>query len=464
MSDGQATTTANPITTYGSDATKNQIRPGGDLGTGRYYPIVNASTGKIDVYRYTDGNSTQIGSIPRGGNFTPNTQSNSAETSHFSSATGKQKFRDNAKQVVTREWRDAGATSQPPPNTVINGENAINSAYGAKNNQGGIEEYTTPEEGGAPPSNAMESSTPLLDAAIDSATPKVKKSNTSLGAGEVVIYPQTLRSSAGSKGQDYIKMQMLQYVPKGIGDFSGGNLSGSGPRPKNRKGLGSVVLPIPGGIADNNNVSWGGDQMDPVAQAFSSVAFATVMQGVEAGGAQANKILQAAQGNSGEVKKALGTAIAGAASKTGAQVLKRTSGAIINPNMELLFNNPSLRQFNFTWKLAPRSKDESRAVVSIIRFFKQGMAAIREEPNLFLKAPNTFKLTYHHKFDDHKYLNRFKECALLNCGVQYTPDGNYATYEDGVMTAYQMTLAFQEIEPVYSDDYQNLQDDNIIGF
>ena len=464
MSDGQATTTANPITTYGSDATKNQIRPGGDLGTGRYYPIVNASTGKIDVYRYTDGNSTQIGSIPRGGNFTPNTQSNSAETSHFSSATGKQKFRDNAKQVVTREWRDAGATSQPPPNTVINGENAINSAYGAKNNQGGIEEYTTPEEGGAPPSNAMESSTPLLDAAIDSATPKVKKSNTSLGAGEVVIYPQTLRSSAGSKGQDYIKMQMLQYVPKGIGDFSGGNLSGSGPRPKNRKGLGSVVLPIPGGIADNNNVSWGGDQMDPVAQAFSSVAFATVMQGVEAGGAQANKILQAAQGNSGEVKKALGTAIAGAASKTGAQVLKRTSGAIINPNMELLFNNPSLRQFNFTWKLAPRSKDESRAVVSIIRFFKQGMAAIREEPNLFLKAPNTFKLTYHHKFDDHKYLNRFKECALLNCGVQYTPDGNYATYEDGVMTAYQMTLAFQELEPVYSDDYQNLQDDNIIGF
>ena len=458
---GQATTTANPITTYGSDATKNQIRPGGDLGTGRYYPIVNASTGKIDVYRYVDGNSTQIGSIPRKGNFVPNTQSSSAETSHFSSTTGKQKFRDNAKQVVTREW---DKKSQPPPNTIINGENSLVDAYGTKNSKGEVVENTRVEEGGAPPSDAMESSTPVLDAAINSATPKVKKSNTSLGAGEVVIYPQTLRSSAGSKGQDYIKMQMLQYVPKGIGDFSGGNLSGSGPRPKNRKGLGSVVLPIPGGIADNNNVSWGGDQMDPVAQAFSSVAFATVMQGVEAGGAQANKILQAAQGNSGEVKKALGTAIAGAASKTGAQVLKRTSGAIINPNMELLFNNPSLRQFNFTWKLAPRSKDESRAVVSIIRFFKQGMAAIREEPNLFLKAPNTFKLTYHHKFDDHKYLNRFKECALLNCGVQYTPDGNYATYEDGVMTAYQMTLAFQEIEPVYSDDYQNLQDDNIIGF
>ncbi len=94
---GQATTTADPQTTYGSSDVKNQVRPGGDLGTGRYYPIVNAETGKIDVYRYEDGNSTQIGSIPRGGNFVPNTQSSSAETSHFGSATGKQKFRDTGR-------------------------------------------------------------------------------------------------------------------------------------------------------------------------------------------------------------------------------------------------------------------------------------------------------------------------------------------------------------------------------
>ena len=47
---GQATTTANPITTYGSAATKNQVRPGGDLGNKSYYPVVDAKTGRIDVY------------------------------------------------------------------------------------------------------------------------------------------------------------------------------------------------------------------------------------------------------------------------------------------------------------------------------------------------------------------------------------------------------------------------------
>ena len=49
------------------------------------------------------------------------------------------------------------------------------------------------------------------------------------------------------------KIQTLRYVPKGVGDFSGGNLSGSGPRQKNIEGGGTVILPIPGGISDYNS-------------------------------------------------------------------------------------------------------------------------------------------------------------------------------------------------------------------
>ena len=82
------------------------------------------------------------------------------------------------------------------------------------------------------------------------------------------------------------------------------------------------------------------------------------------------------------------------------------------------------------------------------------MAPSKSESNLFLQSPNTFKLKYMHRGKEHKYLNRFKECALKSCTVQYTPDGNYATYQDGVMTAYNMTLAFQETQSVYSTDYE----------
>ena len=48
----------------------------------------------------------------------------------------------------------------------------------------------------------------------------------------------------------------------------------------------------------------------------------------------------------------------------------------------------------------------------------------------------------------------FKECALTNMSMKYTPDGNYATYEDGVMSSYEMTMQFKELEPVFNDDYE----------
>ena len=159
--------------------------------------------------------------------------------------------------------------------------------------------------------------------------------------------------------------------------------------------------------------------------------------------------------NKESLKAALGTAIVSSA--TGVQfdaMIGRQAGAILNPNMELLFKKPTLRPFSFSFKLSPRSRKEAQSVVKIIRFFKQGMAPQRTEGKLFLKTPNTFKINYLHRGRDHQYLNRFKECALQNLTVDYTPDGNYATYEDGVMTQYVMTMQFKELEAVFNDDYE----------
>ena len=55
----------------------------------------------------------------------------------------------------------------------------------------------------------------------------------------------------------------------------------------------------------------------------------------------------------------------------------------------------------------------------------------------------------------HPYLNRFKECALTSCNVEYTPDGTYMTYDgpEKSMTAYRLSLSFQELEPIFNEDY-----------
>ena len=280
------------------------------------------------------------------------------------------------------------------------------------------------------------------------------------------VFPTTLRS--GSQGQDFLKFDMMKYEPKEIvGAMEKGSL-GLSDRKKDRKSIGTVILPIPGGIQDQQQVQWGSDSMDAAAIALSDIALSTITEGLGAG---VDATINAAKNisKSDEVKTALATAIAGSASGAG-NLLTRTTGAIMNPNMELLFNSPSLRSFNFSFTLAPRNKAEAMVVIKIIRFFKQGMSPIRSKSRLFLRSPHTFRLAYKHKVgltndkDDHPFLNKFKECALNGFGVNYTPSGQYSTYEDGVMTSYQMTMGFQELEPVYNDDYGNDAFPNEIGF
>jgi len=272
------------------------------------------------------------------------------------------------------------------------------------------------------------------------------------------MYPENL----GETTQDIIKFDMIKWAKPTKSKAGWGferekfnNEQGT------RNSIGSVILPIPGGIKDSNKAEWGGKDLDALQMSLYDLANGAITKGTDgAGEAFANidaNIRGSMQG--GNLQKAIGTAFAGAAIGKDFKTLSgRFTGQIMNPNMELLFGGPSLRPFSFSFLLAPRSKTEAKQVVQIIRFFKQGMAPIRSKANLFLKSPHTFQLQYKHRGAEHPYLNRFKECALTSCSVNYTPEQSYSTYEDGVMTAYSMTLEFTELEPVYNDDYENNDD------
>ena len=271
-----------------------------------------------------------------------------------------------------------------------------------------------------------------------------------------LVFPQSLRQDK----QDFLKINMMKYAPK---DFDDENFSFS-ERDIDRTSIGSVILPIPGGIQDGQSVNWGGSTMTPLDMVKADIAMSAVSEGLGAGvktaGTAAQNLAKGFEGN----KKAIAAVIAGMAAGAG-DLLTRTTGAVANPNMELLFNGPQLRTFSFQFTLAPRDRKEGMEAGKIIRFFKQGMAPIRTKSMLFLKSPHTFKLSYKGSDgDDHKYLNKFKECALGGFNVNYTPNGNYSTYEGGVMTAYQVTMTFRELNPIYNDDYGSDPFPEEIGF
>ena len=227
---------------------------------------------------------------------------------------------------------------------------------------------------------------------------------------------------------------------------------------------GSVTLPITSGIKDLNSVSWSGSKMNPL-QAFAASAILNTTQaaaeGGDALGALGKEIgdgTKMVKNNKG-VQKAISTLIAEQGAGT-QNLLSRASGAIANPNLELLFDAPALRAFDFTFQMSPRDAKEAMHVRNIINFFKQGMSVKTTSTNIFLKAPNYFEIDYV-TFNDngemmkHPSINIIKTCALLSCAIDYTPNNSYMTYSDEnrSMVSYSMNLQFNELDPLYESDY-----------
>ena len=294
------------------------------------------------------------------------------------------------------------------------------------------------------------------DTSRPSGEPSKNEAGTRDDFGAPLHYPVTRDSN-----QDVIKFDMLKYEPKKISGF------GFGERNSTRESIGTVTLPIPGGISDANACNWGDDTMGPLQLAAAGLALkALTPDGSTPIGAALGDLKSQLVTNNTEMKQLIqGKFAATAVGADPNSLLSRTQGMILNPNLELLFQGPSLRPFAFEFKMSPRSAAEAKVITQIIRFFKQGMAPIREQSRLFLKTPHTFRIKYVQMGDNDEniYLNKFKECALLSCSVQYTPEGNYAPYEDGAMSSYQMSLQFKELEPVYNDSYKDMPTD-AIGF
>ena len=278
-------------------------------------------------------------------------------------------------------------------------------------------------------------------------------------------YPETI-----ADGQDVITFTALSYSVKTLEGFTFGGRERVGPGGGGgSRSKGTVTLPIQSGIKDQNAAGWGENEMTAGDIAKAGVALNTIMEGGGGFSESIGTLANQAVGSSGDLATAVGTKFAeNAAGVKG--LLARTQGTVMNPNLELLFQKPTLRPFSFQFKLSARNKEEAQEIVKIIRFFKQNMAPQKgggsggESANLFLKAPNTFQIHYMHQGkEEHPYIGRAKECAMTSFEVDYTPDGNYSTLRDGFMTSYTISMSLKELEPVFYEDYEEFPDTEI-GF
>ena len=298
-------------------------------------------------------------------------------------------------------------------------------------------------------------------------------------------------------GTDYLQIDMVDYVPIGKSAAGeGGRVryitkpSEGFRRNTNKEPLGTVLLPIPGAIQDRNSVNYSDDSMNSLMGAGTGAIenlmedggklLSTLLTTGSFGGATKeaqDKLLgnlQAALSDTGlstsdlislVTKSLTGRALSVFGGNVTIQgLVARSQGQIFNPNMELLFNSPSLRNFNFSFKMTPRSSTESTEIKKIITFFKKGMAPKAGGNGFFLNTPNVFELRYRQGNGEHTFLHRFKQCFLQDISVNYTAEGVYATYDDGTPVSMIMNLSFKELAPIYDLDYESdLGEDGVQG-
>ena len=341
------------------------------------------------------------------------------------------------------------------------------------------------------PLPTFENPNPVSNSEVTSQPPRTPPQSKKRGG--ILRYP--LEALTGTT--DYLQIDIKEYFrnsdnakligAKGFGRNTLNNRVGqtrSGSlATKSVLNTGTIILQIPSDIKDGNTANYGESKMNTLTGAAAGAMMGVMKSGATSvqmalGQMSTEEGLEKIKGDIGGNLTAgdtdslidaakMGLTVKATSSAMGIfganvspeQLLARSSGQIFNPNLELLFNGPSLRSFSFSFKMTPRSAQEARQCKLIIRSFKQNMAPKTGGDTIggsaiFMKTPNLFELRYRKGNSDHPFLNKFKQCFLTNVSVNYTGEGVYATYDDATPISMQLDLQFKEIEPIYFDDYE----------
>ncbi len=231
-----------------------------------------------------------------------------------------------------------------------------------------------------------------------------------------------------------------------------------------------IYLPIPQQVTDSITVGYSEDTLNPIQAA----GMALVKTGIKDPGAAAGKIIDLMKSLkdtniSDQNLDNLQTVLAGQAiNQLGANVnpqalITRSSGQILQSNLELLFSNVTLRTFPFVFDFTPRSFEEGLVVKQIIRTIKRASVP-KKGGAFFINSPDLFQFQYiagntttdgTRNDNDHPFLNKFKVGVIENISVDYTASGTYATYDDKTPVHIRMSLTMKEINPIYAEDYDD---------
>jgi len=143
------------------------------------------------------------------------------------------------------------------------------------------------------------------------------------------------------------------------------------------------------------------------------------------------------------------------------QVMGGISGTIINPNVEMMYQQPDLRTFTLNFKLVPRSADEAYEIKQICTTFRkamlpswggQALAGTVKNNGALLTIPKMVQPTFMSGGSPNTYIPQYKPCIISRVNINYTPDGAWAAYEGGSPVATNLSIDFKETKLVFEQE------------
>ena len=298
-------------------------------------------------------------------------------------------------------------------------------------------------------------------------------------AGFIVDDDQQIINSLNNKGDtklgDIIRDNATNAAGRGF--YNAANLDITGRQ--------NIMLPMPQDLSNELNQQWQGKQ-------FTATGRAAVAAMAAANFSLASEVVANVTGNAKALQTALTASVLNNIPGVGGNidfndVSGSTRGIVINPNAELLYDSPEMREVGMIFKLVPQNKDESIIIKNIIRTFRaasmprwggNGLGAelisgnkeisafnkdgsrktaagdafdIGSEDN-WIQVPDLCKFTFMSGGEHNPYIIQFKPCAISGVEVNYTPEGTYSTYSDGAPAAVELRLNFMETKLVFADE------------
>lgn len=220
----------------------------------------------------------------------------------------------------------------------------------------------------------------------------------------------------------FMSMRFVKYEKRAISD---------------RKDIitqGSIFLPIPNQLNDTTSLNY--DQAASLGPMLGSF--------VESATGAQNPASVAAEGIAAEGFQRALSAVPGGANILNA--VSAVSGLAINPFLTVVFKNPSFKSHSFSWRLYPKSIQESEDLTAIINTIKYHML-----PGLVTSSGVLFEypeMVIINLYPTDKHMYKFKPCIIKSLNVNYAPSSGPSFFRDnpGAPTGVEIRMELQEIE------------------